>query len=296
MLLPIGHEETTVRRMPWVTLSIIGLCLVAFILTVIAPGGEDRIAFSERTAVEYFLDHPYLEFDERLKGYTYYSLRQGRQNILPPEDFEVLQSEQAELDALVEEFRATRDGTPFYRWGLVPTNQRPVAWLTHMLMHVGLLHLVGNLFILYLAGPPLEDAWGHVGFAVFYIIAGVVAAFIFIAGSPQIDEPLVGASGAIAGIMGAFAVRYWNTRITFFYFFFFFKIYTGTFAAPAWLMLGLWVLAQLAFASGLWAFMSMADMGDVAFEAHIAGFIFGVAVAFFVKRLAIEERFLDPLN
>ena len=163
-----------------------------------------------------------------------------------------------------------------------------------MLMHVGLLHLFGNLFILYLAGPPLEDAWGHLGFAIFYVVAGLVAAFFFIAGFPDIDEPLIGASGAIAGVMGAFAVRYWNTRITFFYFFFFFKIYTGTFTAPAGLTLGLWMLGQIAFASGWWAFVSMADMGNVAFEAHIAGFIFGVGVAFLVRKLAIEERFLDP--
>jgi len=295
MLFPIGHEETTVRRMPWVTLTIIGSCLVVFILTAMAPSGEDRVAFAEQIAIEYFLDHPYLELDEQHKGYTYYSLRQQRndQSIPGPDDLEELQSEQRELDALVESFFATRDGTPYFRWGLVPTRQRPVAWFTHMLMHVGLLHLFGNLFILYLAGPPLEDAWGHIPFAVFYGVAGLVAAFFFVAGSPDINEPLIGASGAISGVMGAFAVRYWNTRITFFYFFFFFKIYTGTFAAPAWVMLGMWVFAQIAFASGWWAFVSMADMGDVAFEAHIAGFIFGVVVAFLVRKLALEERFLD---
>lgn len=297
MLLPIGHEETTVRRMPWATLTIIGACVVAFVLTAIAPSGEDRIAFSEQELVAFFLDHPYLELDEHFKGYTYYSLRQqrDRQEILPPDDLDSLQREQRELDGLVEAYYATRDGTPYFRWGLVPTRQRPVAWFTHMLMHAGLLHLFGNLFILYLAGPPLEDAWGHTPFAVFYVISGLVAAFFFIAGYPNIDEPLIGASGAIAGVMGAFAVRFWKTRITFFYFFFFFKIYTGTFSAPAWLMLGLWVLAQIAFASGWWAFMSMGDMGDIAFEAHIAGFAFGVAVGFLVRKLALEERFLDPM-
>jgi len=298
MLLPIGHEETTVRRMPWVTLTIIGLCLVAFILTAIAPSGEERIAFSEQVVVEYFLDHPYLQLDQNFKGYTYYLLKQqrNRQPISPPDDLEDLQLEQFELDALVEAFYEVRGGTPYFRWGLVPTQQRPVAWFTHMLMHVGLLHLFGNLFILYLAGPPLEDAWGHFPFAVFYVVAGLVAAFFFIAGYPDIDEPLIGASGAIAGVMGAFAVRYWKTRITFFYFLFFIKIYTGTFAAPAWIVLGMWVLAQIAFASGWWAFMSVADMGDVAFEAHIAGFIFGLGVAFLVRKLAIEERFLNPKN
>ena len=284
--------------MPWVTLTIIGSCVVVFILTAMAPSGEDRVAFAEQIAIEYFLDHPYLELDEQHKGYTYYSLRQQRndQQILRPDDLEELQLEQLEIDALVASYYEIRGATPYFRWGLVPTRQRPIAWFTHMLMHAGLLHLFGNMFILYLAGPPLEDAWGHIPFAVFYVVAGLVAAFFFIAGYPDINEPMIGASGAISGVMGAFAVRYWNTRITFFYYFFFFKIYTGTFAAPAWVMLGMWVFAQIAFASGWWAFMSMADMGNVAFEAHIAGFIFGVAVAFLVKRLAIEERLLDTLS
>lgn len=295
MLIPIGHEETKLRRMPWVTLTIIGICLFAFVQTILVPSGEERTAAAERRAVEYYLERPYLELDPKLKGYTYYSLRrQATSEIPPPEEPAELQIEQLELDALVEDFYEIRDGTPYFRWGLVPTRQRPVAWLTHMLMHAGLLHLFGNLFILYLVGPPLEDAWGSLPFAAFYVVSGLVAALFFIAGHPDVDEPLIGASGAIAGVMGAFAIRFWNTRITFFYWLFFIKIYTGTFSAPAWLMLGLWVLVQLAFASGLWAFMSVADMGDVAFEAHIAGFIFGAGIAFIVKKLAFEQRFVEP--
>jgi membrane associated rhomboid family serine protease len=294
MLIPIGHEETTVRRGPWVTLTIIGLCLVVFVLTAIAPSGEERIANREREAIEFYLDHPYLQLDRELKNYTYYSLRQQqRQELTPPDNLGELQHQQEELDELVEAVYAARDATPYYRWGLVPARPRIVPWLSHMLMHAGLLHLFGNLFILYLAGPPLEDAWGHLGFAVFYVIAGLVAAVFFVVGHPDLHEPLIGASGAIAGVMGAFALRFWKTRITFIYFFFFLKIYTGTFSAPAWLMLGLWLFGQLALASGLWAFTGIADMGDVAFAAHVAGFVFGVAVAFVVKTLAIEERFLE---
>jgi len=295
MLLPIGHEQTTVRRLPWVTFSIIGLCVAAYLLTAAAPSGVERIEDAELRAVEYFLDHPYLNLDAGLKRYLYYSLRQrGGTEVAPPEDPGEQLSEQRQLDELTAAYHDALNRTPYYRWGLVPTNQRPVAWLTHMLMHAGFLHLFGNLFLLYLVGPALEDAWGHLAFALFYIASGVVAAFFFIAGFPDLNEPLVGASGAISGVMGAFAVRYWNTRIRFFYWLFFIKIYTGTFAAPAWLMLGLWVLTQIAFANGWWAFTGMADLGDVAFEAHIAGFVFGMATAFLVRKLEIEERFLDP--
>jgi membrane associated rhomboid family serine protease len=275
MLLPIGHEDTTVQRMPWVTLTIIGLCIVAFLLTIITPSAEERFAEAELRAVEFFLDHPYLDFDPQLKGYLYYSLRrQDGPEIPAPDDPGVVESEQAELDALVADVYEIRDNTPYFKWGLVPTQQRAHTWLTHMLMHAGWLHLIGNLFILYLVGPPLEDAWGPLPFAIFYVASGLLAAFFFIAGYPDIEEPLVGASGAIAGVMGAFAVRYWNAKIVFFYWLFFIRIYTGTFAAPAWLMLGLWAVGQIAYASGLWAFTSIGDMGSIAFEAHIAGFFF----------------------
>jgi membrane associated rhomboid family serine protease len=295
MLLPIGHEETTVQRMPWVTLTIIGLCVVVFVVTLLAPSGEERMAAAEYRVLEFFFTHPYLELDEQFKGYAYYSLKQMEWEVQPePDRYEELLRQQKELDSLVEAFYAVRGEHPYFKWGLVPTEQRAHAWFTHMLMHAGLLHLFGNLFILYLAGPPLEDAWGRPLFGLFYLASGLVAAFFFIAGYPDIDEPLIGASGAIAGVMGAFAVRFWNTKINFFYFVFFLKIYTGTFAAPAWLMLGLWVLAQVAYASGWWAFTSFGDMGDIAFEAHIAGFVFGVAVAFVVRKVGFEERFVTP--
>ncbi len=295
MLLPIGHEETTVRRMPWVTLTVIGLCLVAFVLTAIAPSGEGRIADRERRALEFFFEHPYLELDPALKGYAYYALRPQRdQGPPPPADDRQLRREQQELDELVAAVFEAREDTPYFRWGLVPARPRAVAWLTHMLMHAGALHIFANLFILYLVGPPLEDVWGRPLFAALYVASGLVAALFFVARFPDIDEPLVGASGAISGVMGAFAVRYWNTRITFFYWLFFIKIYTGTFAAPAWLMLGLWAAGQVAYASGLWAFTGIADMGNIAFGAHVAGFVFGLGVAFVVRKLAIEERFVDP--
>ena len=78
MLLPIGHDQTTVRRMPWVSFGIIALCVLAFIYTLVAPGDEAAVAEAELFAVEYFVDHPYLELDPQLKGYVYYSLRQTR--------------------------------------------------------------------------------------------------------------------------------------------------------------------------------------------------------------------------
>ena len=297
MLLPIGHDQTTVRRMPWVTFGIMALCVVAFLWTLLAPGDESAIAEAELRAVEYFLDHPYLELDPLIKGYAYYSLRQRDGDDPPrPSDDGLVRDEQSQLDELTMAFFAARNRLPFWRWGLVPAEMHPFAFVTHIFLHAGFLHLFGNLFILYLVGPAMEDAWGRPLFALFYGLSGVVAALVFVARYPDLMEPLIGASGAIAGVMGAFAVRYWDTRITFFYFVWFVRMYQGTFAAPAWLMLGLWAVGELAFAMGFWAIFSIADLGDVGFLAHVGGFVFGVAFAFGVRSLGIEERFVEPAH
>jgi membrane associated rhomboid family serine protease len=296
MLLPIGSDQTTVRRMPWVSLTIIALCLLAFIVTLIAPGDEAAIVEAEIRAVEYAVEHPYLELDDQLKGYRYHSMRQRTgDDPPPPASGETLRAEQAELDGLVAGYFAARNELPFWRWGLVPADIKPAALVTHQFIHAGILHLLGNLFIFYLVGPAMEDVWGRPLFAVFYLASGVVAALVFCARYPDLVEPLIGASGAIAGVMGAFAVRFWNSRITFFYFVWMIRIYQGTFRAPAGLMLGLWAVGELAFAMGLWAWFSIADLGDVGFLAHVGGFVFGVAFAFLIASLRIEERWVNPV-
>jgi membrane associated rhomboid family serine protease len=293
MLLPIGHDQTTVRRMPWVTLGIIAGCVVAFVLTLLAPGDEGAVREAERQAVEFAVAHPYLELDPQLKGYIYYTLRQQADEVEPPSADEQ-RAERAELDRLEAAYFAARDRLPYWRWGVVPADVEPAALVTYTFVHGGWLHLIGNLFFLYLVGPAVEDVWGRWLFAAFYVAAGVVAALTFIARYPDLAEPLIGASGAIAGVMGAFAVRYWSSRITFYYFVFFVRIYQGTFEAPAGLMLGLWALGELAFAMGLWGYLSVADLGDVGFLAHVGGFVFGVGAAWLVGALRIEERFVEP--
>ena len=140
MLIPIGHDQTTVRRMPWVTFSIIGLCLAVFIYTLIAPGDEEAVLEAEIRAVEYFIAHPYLEIDPQLKGFRYYSLRQslGDDPAAPPGAGEV-RTEQETLDGLATEYFSARNRLPFWRWGLVPADMKAVNLVTHTFIHVGFL-------------------------------------------------------------------------------------------------------------------------------------------------------------
>jgi membrane associated rhomboid family serine protease len=178
------------------------------------------------------------------------------------------------------------------RWGLIPAYPQAHAFVTHLFMHGGWLHLVGNLFLFFLAAPPVEDRWGRPLFGAFYLLAGIFAgaSHAFMTSSPEL--PLVGASGAIAGVLGVFFVRFWATKIRFFYFFYlglFFR--TGTFHAPAWLMLPLW------FANELLNIYLTAEFGvetGVAYWAHVGGFVFGVGFALTVRAYRLEERFIHP--
>jgi len=173
----------------------------------------------------------------------------------------------------------------FHRFGLVPAEPSLIGWITHMFMHAGLLHLLGNMLILYLAGPFIEDVWGRPIYGGFYILAGLFAAGCFVASDSDSMIPMVGASGAIAGVMGAFLVRYWHTKIKFFFIIMFF--YRGTFLAPAWVMLPLWFIEQF------YLGMITDRSGGVAYWAHVAGFAFGVGFALIMKKNRVEERYLD---
>jgi membrane associated rhomboid family serine protease len=293
MLIPIGHEETSVRRLPWVSFAIMGLCVLAWLLSMTVTSNEAVIEEREKTALRYYFEHPYLDLAEELEGFQYFQMRQlydEDQEITPPGE-DIVSEEQAELDRLTALVSSARDQQPELRWGLIPARFKAHAVITHMFMHAGFWHLFGNMLFFYLAGPYIEDVWGRPLFAVFYLSAGAAAVLGFAWKYPNIEEPLIGASGAVSGAMGAFLVRYWSTKITFFYTLLL-KRWTGTFAAPAWIMLSLWFLRELLMAQGLWAFMPGAA-GNVAYWAHVFGFAFGVAFALAVKGLRFEERFVD---
>src|SRR5205085_7626297 len=124
------------------------------------------------------------------------------------------QLEQGHLDSLVEDFQAHAEGSLLRRFGLVPSRGllQP-GWLTHMFLHFGWLHIIGNLFFFYLVGPLLEDLWGRAFFAGFYLLGGLVAALAHFALDPHSTTMMAGAYGAIAACIGAFAGRCASRRI-----------------------------------------------------------------------------------
>lgn len=292
ILIPIGHEQEGTRRLPVVTFAILGMCVVAFFLS--SFGGsrtESETTDAYRKAVEYWMEHPYLNLDPKV-GDTTQAFREGLRTMAGdrPDPAEI-DRQQVELDRLTREALATAPEHPLQRYGLVPAHLSLVTLFTHMFLHAGWLHLLGNLLILYLAGPFLEDVWGRPIYGAFYLVGGLVAALAFALPHADSAVPLVGASGAIAAVMGAFAVRFAKTKIHMFYMWGFWR--RGTFWAPAWIMLGLWFGEQAIYAAIGEAYGSGGD-GGVAFLAHVGGFLFGVAVAVAMKRLRVEEEHLGP--
>ncbi len=164
---------------------------------------------------------------------------------------------------------AVEDFTLYF--GLVPAAFSWVAVFTSMFLHGGLFHVAGNMLYLWIFGDNVEDRMGHGRFLVFYLLCGIAAALAQTIAAPDSVVPMVGASGAIAGVMGAYFVLYPKSRIvTLVPLFFFFQIIE----VPAIFFLGIWFAMQ--FLSGVGSIVSAAQ-GGVAFWAHVAGFIAGLS-------------------
>jgi membrane associated rhomboid family serine protease len=163
-------------------------------------------------------------------------------------------------------------------FGLVPADFSWLTVFTSMFLHGGLFHVGGNMLYLWIFGDNVEDRMGHGRFLAFYVLCGTAAALTQAFTSPDSTVPMVGASGAIAGVMGAYFVLYPRSRIvTLIPLFFFFQIVE----IPAIFFLGIWFVMQ--FLSGVGSIAASAT-GGVAFWAHIGGFVAGVGGVLLLRR------------
>jgi membrane associated rhomboid family serine protease len=168
-----------------------------------------------------------------------------------------------------------------YVYGLVPARyatpeisvyvtagQKVIAFLTFMFLHGGFLHLLGNMWSLYIFGDNVEDRLGHLRYLVFYLLCGLASGVSHLALNWHSDVPTIGASGAIAGVMGAYFILYPRAKVLTLVPIFFFLHFVEL---PAFVFLGIWFLFQFLSAAG-----SSAQMGGIAWWAHIGGFMFGI--------------------
>ena len=169
-------------------------------------------------------------------------------------------------------------------YGLIPERFSLVNVFTSMFLHGGWLHVLGNMWFLWIFGDNIEDILGHFKFLMFYLLCGVAAALAQVALNPFSHVPMVGASGAIAGVMGAYMVKFPRARIQSVIFIFFFITRVDV---PAWAMLIYWFATQVF--SGVGSIgVTQASQGGTAFFAHIGGFIAGIVL---VKVLVARQPY-----
>ena len=172
-------------------------------------------------------------------------------------------------------------------YGVVPSNFHATTLLTSMFLHGSWSHVVGNMWYLWIFGDNIEDRVGHGRFVVFYLLCGFAAAIGQTVIDPESTLPMIGASGAIAGVMGAYFVLYPRSRVlTLIPLVIFWEVVE----LPAIFLLGFWFLMQL-FSAGAIAITASTGGGGVAFMAHVAGFASGVAGIYIFRRRQRPEQY-----
>jgi membrane associated rhomboid family serine protease len=183
------------------------------------------------------------------------------------------------------------DDAAIIRWAVVPTELlRGQGWITPftaMFLHGGLMHIVSNMVFLAVFAPMVEDAMGRGTFFVFYVLGGLAATAAQIAMDPASTVPQLGASGAIAAVMGAFLVTYPGDRIKVLWFF---GVFAHVSYVPALILIGLWLVAQMLNQMGA---VVEADAGGVAYAAHVGGAFFGMLTARIFERHAERPAALE---
>ncbi|QGX98939.1 rhomboid family intramembrane serine protease [Roseovarius faecimaris] len=162
----------------------------------------------------------------------------------------------------------------FYEWSMVPvlvTMEGTYHTIfTSMFLHGGFMHLAGNMLFLWIFGDNMEDEMGHFGYLLFYLAAGMGAGLAHVAAGPYSQVPTVGASGAIAGVMGGYLLLFPKARVDILLILI---VYFRIFSIPAWIMLGVWFAIQLFGGAG-----SDLNSGGVAYWAHAGGFVVGLVL------------------
>ena len=169
-----------------------------------------------------------------------------------------------------------------YRFGFIPADFSLITIFTSMFLHGGISHIMGNMWFLWVFGDNVEGVLGHLKYAIFYLMCGLAATISQLLINPNSTIPMVGAAGAIAGVLGMYMIRFPHARV---HVFAFIIIFFTTFRVPAMFVLGFWFFNQLTNGFGSLGFDTT---GGVAWFAHIGGFIAGVMLNQAFKHIRFE--------
>lgn len=264
MVLPI-HDTNPHRRTPVVTYTLIAINVVVFLLSPIAGTVTGSGSAASQCRQVAFLDHYAAKPDEVVGNH-------------PPG---VVATGRAGVDAAGRPGCIAQSPPPY-------TKNPALSVLTAMFLHGGWLHLLGNMLFLYVFGDNIEDRLGRLRYLAFYLVCGYAATYGFSLMDPSSAAPLLGASGAIAGVLGAYLVLFPRAKVwSLLTFFFFLPV-----RLPAWLVLGSWFLLQAAYSAG--AGITDATHGGVAYVAHVVGFAVGALLVLPLRGTGRDRRIADP--
>lgn len=295
LVIPIGQENGEVRREPWVSYAIVAFNVLIFVFLWFASNGSDVPAKFEaqaRVVTDYLIRNPYLTVPPEM---TAFYGRRGLQLLdhakaaSSKPDAWVVRRQQQKLNSMARELFAIGRELPLLKPGFIPAEPDAFAAVSSLFVHASLLHLLGNMIFFFATGPFLEDVLGRVLFAALYLFSGVAALAVHTWQNPGSLAPVVGASGAIAGIMGAFLVRLRTSRIRMLFVPIILLPWVRfRFLVPAFVFLPLWFIGQF------WLATNLDQVGSVAVWAHVGGFVFGTLAMLLILLLGIEKRWIDP--
>lgn len=274
--------------MPRLTIVLIAVNILIFIITSLTNAGIERELGRLETAMQSIEQrHLYRLAWEKpdLFRLPPDSLRQAiaQGQVIPEDDPDFL-----EWLSYYQKFQERVERTPFRLFGFIPGDFNPLKIISAMFLHGSLWHLLSNMIFLWLVGCNIEETWGWRVLGGIFLLSGVTAALCHLAAFGGSMVPMIGASGAVAGVMGAYMVRHFKTKIRFFYLaLVIIRPFLGTFSLQAGLVLPIWFLLQLLGAR--WG------GEDVAYWAHVGGFAFGAGAGLALRFLGLERKFITPM-
>jgi membrane associated rhomboid family serine protease len=300
MLFPIKHENMTARRWPVITLGLILLNLLIFLCTHRAMDSEEAFLLPVKMHVLVLAArHPELTISPKVQQFVadfqaddpadwaemqtldYKAIDDWDAQMRSVDDREQLQTE---MDSIAAEYAKLTASSIEERFAFIPAHPRPIAYLSSTFLHGGWLHLIGNMWFLWLAGFVLEDVWGRPLYLTFYLAAGIAATQLDAWANPGSIAVSYGASGAIAGLMGAFLMRFPKLKIRLMWFF-------GSWLSGFWRpwVRAYWLL-PLWFGMEIYYGKITGESDGIGHWAHVGGFAFGVLAALAIRYSGLEHK------
>src|SRR5215471_18745624 len=309
MLVPIRHENMEARRWPVVTLALIAINTIVFLLTTGSMSNEgSQLGEIKGDILILAALHPELKMPPESQR----MVEAFRQN--HPKEWNLVQNPnraainafdakikkiddpeqlQEEMDSLNQQYAQLSAVSITEQYAFIPARPHVISYLTANFLHGGWMHLIGNMWFLWLAGFVLEDVWGRWMYSAFYLMSGVAALQFHAWLNPGSITPTLGASGAVAALMGAFLVRFPKMKIEMawiWWFSIFRLLRTGNplrmfrFKAAAYWLLPLWLGIEVLYGS------LFGSTTGVAHWAHVGGFLFGAVAGLAIQHSGIEQK------